>query len=218
MGARNPERIPLSDQNNTWRLVPRPPNRKIVTNKWAFKYKKNKLSKIVRLKAKLVARGFSQIYTVHYLDTYTYALVVKLGSVGIFLAIAAIYGIEILQMDVVTAFLARGRNLHGATRRDQDHVCKLRKSLDNLKQAPRPKLAKATITDVLPEKKGVQKQSYVVKCMQCSLRDRTWRSRFNRSSNSLRNPPKWTETQQSKAFDISMERWTKGLYSTVIWD
>jgi hypothetical protein len=157
MGARNPERIPLSDQNNTWRLVPRPPNRKIVTNKWAFKYKKNKLSKIVRLKAKLVARGFSQIYTVHYLDTYTYALVVKLGSVGIFLAIAAIYGIEILQMDVVTAFLARGRNLHGATRRDQDHVCKLRKSLYNLKQAPRPKLAKATITDVLPEKKGVQK-------------------------------------------------------------
>src|SRR5437667_7030775 len=36
----------------------------------------------------------------------TYAPVVKLASIRILLAIAAIYGLEIHQMDVVTAFLA----------------------------------------------------------------------------------------------------------------
>lgn len=50
------------------------------------------------------ARGFSQIYGVDYIDTY--APVVKLASIRILLAIAAIYGLEIHQMDVVTAFLA----------------------------------------------------------------------------------------------------------------
>ena len=58
----------------------------------------------MRLQARLVARGFSQIYGVDYLDTY--APVVKLASIRILLAIAAIYRLEIHQMDVVTAFLA----------------------------------------------------------------------------------------------------------------
>ena len=56
------------------------------------------------MKARLVARGFSQIYRVDYLDTY--APVVKLASIRIFLAIAAIHELDIHQMDVVTAFLA----------------------------------------------------------------------------------------------------------------
>jgi len=51
-----------------------------------------------------MARGFSQIYGIDYLDTY--APVVKLASIRILLAIAAIFGLEIHQMDVVTAFLA----------------------------------------------------------------------------------------------------------------
>src|SRR5436190_20970733 len=91
-------------KNHTWDLVHRPKRRRIVTNKCALKHKKNEIARIVRLKARLVARGFSQIYGVDYLDTY--APVVKLASIRILLAIAAIYGLEIHQMDVVTAFLA----------------------------------------------------------------------------------------------------------------
>src|SRR5437762_7702582 len=91
-------------KNHTWDLVRRPKGRRIVTNKWALKHKKNEIARIVRLKARLVARGFSQFYGVDYLDTY--APVVKLASIRILLAIAAIYGLEIHQMDVVTAFLA----------------------------------------------------------------------------------------------------------------
>jgi len=57
-------------KNHTWDLIPRPQNRQIVTNKFAFKHKKDERTIIVKLKARLVARGFSQIYGVNYLDTY----------------------------------------------------------------------------------------------------------------------------------------------------
>ena len=77
---------------------------RIVTNKWVLKYKKNEAARIVRLKTRLIARGFSQIYDIDYLDIY--APIIKLASIRILLIIAAIYELEIHQMDVVTAFLA----------------------------------------------------------------------------------------------------------------
>jgi len=131
-------------KNHTWDLVPRPRNRQIVTNKFAFKHKKDERVIIVRLKARLVARGFSQIYGVDYLDTY--APVVKLASIRILLAIAAIYGLEIHQIDVVTAFLAGDLKEEiymeqpegfEVGNKEDDLMCRLRKSLYGLKQAPR---------------------------------------------------------------------------------
>ena len=90
-----------------------------------------------------MARGFSQIYGVDYLDTY--APVVKLASIRILLAIAAIYGLEIHQMDIMTAFLAgdleeeifmeQPEGFEVGTKED-DLVCRLRRSLYGLKQAP----------------------------------------------------------------------------------
>src|SRR5205823_7852929 len=91
-------------KNKTWELIPRPLNRHIVSSKWALKHKRDEMGRTIRLKARLVARGFSQIYGIDYLDTY--APVVKLASIRILLAIAAIYDLHIHQMDVVTAFLA----------------------------------------------------------------------------------------------------------------
>src|SRR5271154_4706049 len=130
-------------KNRTWDLVPRPHSRQVVTNKFAFKHKKDERAIIVRLKARLVARGFSQIYGIDYLDTY--APVVKLASIRILLAIAAIFGLEIHQIDVVTAFLAG--ELEEEIYMEQpegfeigskeDFVCRLRKSIYGLKQAPR---------------------------------------------------------------------------------
>src|ERR1700733_13405567 len=122
-------------KNHTWDIVPRPKNRQIVSNKFAFKHKKNEMARIIRLKPRLVARGFSQIYGIDYLDTY--APVVKLASIRILLAIAAIYGLEIHQMDVVTAFLAgeleeeiymeQPEGFEVESR--EDFVCRLRKSI-----------------------------------------------------------------------------------------
>src|SRR5438046_746606 len=131
-------------KNHTWDLVPRPKGRRIVTNKWALKHKKNEIARIVRLKVRLVARGFSQMYGVDYLDTY--APVVKLASIRILLAIAAIYGLEIHQMDVMTAFLAgdleeeifmeQPEGFEVGTKED-DLVCRLRRTLYGLKQGTR---------------------------------------------------------------------------------
>ena len=90
-------------KNHTWDLVRRLKERRIITNKWALKHKKNEIARIVRLKIRLVARGFNQIYDIDYLDIY--ASVVKLASIRILLAIAAIYGLKIHQMNVMTALL-----------------------------------------------------------------------------------------------------------------
>ena len=143
MGESNSRRVNSLIKNHTWDLVPRPENRQVVSNKFAFKHKKDERAIIVRLKARLVARGFSQIYGIDYLDTY--APVVKLASIRILLAIAAIFDLEIHQMDVVTAFLAG--DLEEEIYMEQpegfkvdskeDLVCRLRKSIYGLKQAPR---------------------------------------------------------------------------------
>ena len=63
------------------------------------------MRRIIKLKARLIARGFSQIYGINYLDIYI--LVVKLVSIRILLAIAAAFDLKIHQMDVVIVFLAR---------------------------------------------------------------------------------------------------------------
>jgi len=131
-------------RNNTWKLVPRPANRQVVTCKWVFKHKKDQFGRITRLKVRLVARGFSQVYGIDYLDTY--APVAKLASIRILFVIAASLDLEIHQMDIVTAFLAN--ILHEEIYMEQpegfvddghdvDMVCELEKSLYGLKQSAR---------------------------------------------------------------------------------
>src|SRR5437762_5381688 len=48
-------------RNGTWKLVPRPKGQKVVSSKWVFKYKKDEFGRIVRFKARLVARGYTQV-------------------------------------------------------------------------------------------------------------------------------------------------------------
>ena len=89
-----------------------------------------------------MTRGFSQIYDVDYLDTY--APIVKLASIRILLAIAAIYGLEIHQMNIVTTFLTGDLEEEIFMEQpegfevdinEDDLVCRLRRSLYGLKQA-----------------------------------------------------------------------------------
>jgi hypothetical protein len=55
-----------------------------------------------RFKARLVARGFSQIYSIDYFETF--ALTVRIDTLYIFLAIAALKDWELIHMDVKNAF------------------------------------------------------------------------------------------------------------------
>jgi hypothetical protein len=140
--AINAEMKALAD-NQTWELVERPTDRKLVSCKWVFKVKHNADGSVERYKARLVARGFTQTEGVDY--TETYAPVVKMTSIRVLLSIVAIHDLELHQMDVKTAFL------NGVLEEDiymqqpegfietgkEQLVCKLKRTLYGLKQSPR---------------------------------------------------------------------------------
>ena len=129
--------------NGTWRLVPPPTDRKLVSCKWLLRKKFNADGSISRYKARLVARGFSQVPGMDFNETFSPVL--RITSFRALLATAAQFGLIVHQMDVRTAFL------HGDLQeeiymeqppcyisRDHPHyVCKLVKSLYGLKQSPR---------------------------------------------------------------------------------
>ncbi|KAE8699425.1 hypothetical protein F3Y22_tig00110578pilonHSYRG00054 [Hibiscus syriacus] len=126
------EEIDALQQNQTWDIVPKIKD-----------MKRRPDGSIERYKARLVARGFSQQYGLDYDETFS--PVAKLTTVRVLLALAANKDWNLWQMDVKNAFL------HGELDREiymtqpmgfqsQDHpeyVCKLRKALYRLKQAPR---------------------------------------------------------------------------------
>lgn len=128
-------------KNETWILIERPPNVKIVDNKWVFKIKQEKKNAPLRYKARLVARGFTQEYGVNYFETFS--PVVRFTSIRTILAIAAQKKMEIKQFDVRTAFLngdlAETVYMQQPTGFDDgsNRICKLRKSLYGLKQSSR---------------------------------------------------------------------------------
>jgi len=57
-------------KNQTWQLVPRPKGRNVITGKWVYKIKRGADGNIERYKARWVARGFTQIKGVDYLDVF----------------------------------------------------------------------------------------------------------------------------------------------------
>ena len=97
----------------------------------------------VRYKARLVAKGYSQTEGVDFNEVFS--LVVKHTSIRVLLGMVAWFDIELEQLDVKTTFL------HGELEEQifmpqperfiiegkEDHVCRLKKSLYDLKQSPR---------------------------------------------------------------------------------
>ena len=91
-------------KNQTWKLVDRPSNKKVIGCRWIFK-KKPGIPGVEppRYKARVVAKRFSQIKGVDYHEVFS--PVVKHTSIRLLLAIVAMFDLELEQMDVKTAFL-----------------------------------------------------------------------------------------------------------------
>ena len=131
------------EHNKTWELCDLPHGRKCIGSKWVFKVKKDGKGNTTRFKARLVAKGYSQLAGVDYDETY--APVVRIESARVLFAIAAFYGLHILQIDAKTAFLNGDSDLElyleqpegFIDKRHPNRVLRLRKSLYGLKQAPR---------------------------------------------------------------------------------
>lgn len=122
--------------NKTWILVDTPKGRKIVKNKWVFKQKSDG-----RLKSRLVAKGFTQVFGVDFNETWS--PVGRKASLKLLIWLVLQKGWSWKQMDVDTAFLnsdleeeiymEQPRGFHDGT----DRVCRLLKSIYGLKQASR---------------------------------------------------------------------------------
>ena len=88
-------------ENNTWMLKDLPENIRPISTKWVYKIKKND-DKSLTYKARLVARGFKQIYGLEYNEKF--AAVIKQQAFKIIFAIATIKGYIIWKIDIKSAF------------------------------------------------------------------------------------------------------------------
>ena len=77
----------------------------IVGCHWVLALKRGLDGSVERYKARIMVKGFSQVYLVNY--DKTFAPVIKWVSIHVLLALAARFDLEIHQMDVKTAFLNR---------------------------------------------------------------------------------------------------------------
>lgn len=128
-------------QNQTWRLTELPTGKTPIKCKWVFRTKCDASGQVIRHKARLVVKGYSQKEGIDYQETFS--PVVRYTSIRFLLAMATKYDLNIRQMDVVTAFL------HGELKETiymeqpqgfndgSDRVCKLQRSLYGLKQSSR---------------------------------------------------------------------------------
>ena len=91
-------------KNQTWVLVERKPNQKVVSCKWIFKRKQGATKhEPIRFKARLVARGCTQREGLDY--TEVFSLEVKHTSIRVLMSIVAQFDWELDQLDVKTLFL-----------------------------------------------------------------------------------------------------------------
>ncbi len=137
------EEMATLDANDPWEFVVLLKDNKAIGCKWVYKVKHNADGSVSRYKARLVAKGYAQTYGIDYEETYS--LVAKMTTVKVIIVMAATKGWSLHQMDVKNVFL------HGDLQEevymeqppgyvDQTHlnlVCRLKKALYDLKQAPR---------------------------------------------------------------------------------
>ena len=128
--------------NQTWSVIPKPTVVKEISFRWVFKIKRNPDDSIEKYKARLVARGFSQVEGVD--DKEIFAPVARMGSIRLFhVSICAQKGLEFVQFDIGTA------SLYGSIEEELyfrppeglsvpvGYTCKLNKSLYGLRRTPR---------------------------------------------------------------------------------
>ncbi|KOM38441.1 hypothetical protein LR48_Vigan03g182300 [Vigna angularis] len=89
--------------SNTWELVPLPLGKKTVGCRWVFAIKVGPNGDIDRLKVRLVAKGYTQVYGLDYCDTFS--PMAKMTTIRLFFAMATIRHWPLHQLDIKNAIL-----------------------------------------------------------------------------------------------------------------
>ncbi|CAI7886713.1 unnamed protein product [Closterium sp. NIES-53] len=131
------------EKRGTWDLIPieKTVNKNVLTGKWVFRVKTEADGTYEKHKARWVVHGFDQTHGIDY--TLTLAPVSRHTSVRLVLCEAAVKNFPLRQIDVSNAFLYA--NVDAEIYVEYPHtyptnppsVCKLKKSLYGIKQAPR---------------------------------------------------------------------------------
>jgi len=129
------------ERYTTWEEVAPPQNARFVDTKWVLKKKRDEHGKLVKFKARLTARGFTQIPGLDYDETCS--AVVRTDTIRPLLAHAVHHDLHTVQYDIESAYL-------NAPLEDEIYikpapmvaitagkVLRLRKSIYGLKQAAR---------------------------------------------------------------------------------
>lgn len=130
-------------ENNTWILVERPRNNKILSNKWLFKIKRKQNGDVDRYKARLVVRGNEQRKGIDFDEIFS--PVARFETIRTFLAACVQEEMHVHHMDVIAAYVQgdlsttiymnqpEGFLIKG----QEDKVCSLKRPLYGLKQSGR---------------------------------------------------------------------------------
>ncbi|GJX69514.1 retrovirus-related pol polyprotein from transposon TNT 1-94 [Tanacetum coccineum] len=129
--------------NDVWDLVSLPISQSVIGTRWVFRNKLDENVIVSRNKSRLVAQGHNQQEGIDYDETY--ALVARLESIRILLAIACANDFKSYQMDVKSVFLNGFINEEVYVAQPSgfidfekpNYVYKLDKALYGLKQAPK---------------------------------------------------------------------------------
>lgn len=128
--------------NDTWEVVDRPNKGTVVKNKWVFK-KKSDSNGNVRYRARLVAKGFTQIKGMDYNETFSPVL--RYSTLRLLFALSVQLNLKMNHLDAPTAFLSgdikecvymeipENSNFENC----HNKVLKLKKAIYGLKQSAR---------------------------------------------------------------------------------
>ena len=127
-------------EHGVWELVNLPEDQQPIKCKWVYNIKCHMDNCLICYKARLVAKGYSQILSVNYEETF--APIARLDTLQLLLNLAAIFDLEVHQINIKTTYLHRDLEEEiymdqpeGFVEKGSEHkVCCLNKALYSLKQ------------------------------------------------------------------------------------